>query len=184
MNENKAAQPSQPSAPAPQSNKSERIVFSSCPSTLEEFRALEQADLSTPFKTAALTVLALTYFERDKELCYSMLQFISGPREMSPAEKQFINDRFMDGKSYIAKSYFEGATPANDYTPAQPLTVTVSENPYSYDNAGYAKLFIASGGADSPRHVMLRNAKDGKWYLWEQFLLSGIREPESSNPWA
>jgi len=30
----------------------------------------------------------------------------------------------------------------------------------------------------------MRNAKDGKWYLWEQFLLVGIRPPESTNPWA
>ena len=42
----------------------------------------------------------------------------------------------------------------------------------------------ACGGADSPRPVKLRLAKDGRWYLWEQYLLTGIREPESSNPWA
>ena len=82
------------------------------------------------------------------------------------------------------RSYFNGATPQNDYAPSEPYTVTVSENPYSRDNAGYLKLFIRSGGADSPRYVTLRNAKDGKWYLWEQFLLSDIRAPESTNPWA
>ena len=49
---------------------------------------------------------------------------------------------------------------------------------------GMLKLFIASGGADSPRQVEVRLAKDGKWYLWEQFLLSDIRQPESANPWA
>ena len=68
--------------------------------------------------------------------------------------------------------------------PSQPYTVTVSENPYSYQNEGYAKMFIRSGGADSPREVLLRKAKDGKWYLWEQFILVGIRQPESQNPWA
>ena len=26
--------------------------------------------------------------------------------------------------------------------------------------------------------------KDGKWYLWEQYLLTGIREPQSADPWA
>lgn len=50
--------------------------------------------------------------------------------------------------------------------------------------APYSEMFIPSGGADDPRPVKLRQAKDGKWYLWEQFLLTGIREPESSNPWA
>lgn len=30
----------------------------------------------------------------------------------------------------------------------------------------------------------VRQAKDGKWYLWEQYLLTGIRQPEGSDPWA
>ena len=37
---------------------------------------------------------------------------------------------------------------------------------------------------DNPREVKLRLAKDGRWYLWEQMILVGIREPESANPWA
>jgi len=45
-------------------------------------------------------------------------------------------------------------------------------------------LYLQSGGADSPRGVQLRLAKDGKWYLWEQYLLADIRPPESTNPWA
>jgi hypothetical protein len=82
---------------------------------------------------------------------------------------------------YVPRSYFKGATPQNDYLPSQPYTITVSENPYPYP---FAKLSIRSGGADSPREVLLRLAADGKWYLWEEFLLVGIRAPESSNPWA
>ena len=63
-------------------------------------------------------------------------------------------------------------------------SINVSENPYSYQNEGYATLYVNSGGADSPRSVQLRLAKDGKWYLWEQYLLAEIRKPESENPWA
>ena len=37
-----------------------------------------------------------------------------------------------------------------------------SENPHSYDVQGMAKLFIPSGGADSPRPIQLCKAKDGK----------------------
>ena len=95
----------------------------------------------------------------------------------------FIADRFRDS-DYVPRSYFEGSTPTNDYTPAEPYTIVVSENPYSYQNEGYATLYITSGGADSPRSVQMRKAKDGKWYLWEQFFLVGIRQPESANPWA
>ena len=39
-------------------------------------------------------------------------------------------------------------------------------------------------GADSAREIVLREAKDGKWYLWDQFILSDVRKPESENPWA
>ncbi|MBR6102427.1 MAG: hypothetical protein IKP95_08365 [Ruminococcus sp.] len=165
-------------------NKTETITFAKLPDTLEEFKALPQAALTSPFDTAALTVLALCFYPKDKQLCFDMLDAIKGPRPLSQQEKSFINDRFMDGKDYVPRSYFVGATPQNDYTPSEPYSIKVKENPYSYDNENYAKLFITSGGADSDRYVTLRFAKDGKWYLWEQYLLPDIRKPESTNPWA
>ena len=165
------------------SNKSENIVFAALPETYEQFTALPQAAMSNPFDTAAMTVLALCFYPQDKELSLRMLDFLRGPRPLSPAEKQFIKDRFSDS-DYVPRSYFTGATPANDYQPSQPYTVKVSENPYTYANEGYAKMFLTSGGADNPREIVLRLAKDGKWYLWDQMILVGIRAPESTNPWA
>lgn len=164
------------------SNGSVNVVFQSLPETLDGFKALPQAALSSPFDTAALTVLALCFYPKDRELSLAMLEYLRGPRPLSQMDKQFIRDRFMD-KDYVPRSYFKGAVPGNDYCPDEPYTITVKENPYSYEQEGYAKLFLTSGGADSDRYVQLRKAKDGKWYLWEQFLLAGIREPESSNPW-
>ena len=164
-------------------NKKEKIVFNSLPSTFEEFASLPQAALSTPFDTAAMTVLAFCYYPQNKDLALQMVNYLRGPRPLSGGDISFIADRFRDS-DYVPRSYFEGSTPANDYTPAEPYTIVVSENPYSYQNEGYATLYITSGGADSPRSVQMRKAKDGKWYLWEQFILVGIRQPESSNPWA
>ena len=164
-------------------NKKEKIVFSSLPSTFEEFTSLPQAALSTPFETAAMTVLAFCYYPQNKELALQMVNYLKGPRPLSGGDISFIADRFRDS-DYVPRSYFEGSTPANDYTPAEPYTIIVSESPYSYQNEGYATLYITSGGADSPRSVQMRKAKDGKWYLWEQFILVGIRQPESANPWA
>ena len=164
-------------------NKKEKIVFRNLPSTFEEFASLPQAALSTPFDTAAMTVLAFCYYPQNKDLALQMVNYLRGPRPLSGGDMSFIADRFRDS-DYVPRSYFEGSTPANDYTPAEPYTIFVSENPYSYQNEGYATLYITSGGADSPRSVQMRKAKDGKWYLWEQFILVGIRQPESSNPWA
>ena len=164
-------------------NKKEKIVFRNLPSTFEEFTSLPQAALSTPFDTAAMTVLAFCYYPQNKDLALQMVNYLRGPRPLSGGDMSFIADRFRDS-DYVPRSYFEGSTPANDYTPAEPYTIVVSENPYSYQNEGYATLYITSGGADSPRSVQMRKAKDGKWYLWEQFILVGIRQPESANPWA
>ena len=165
-------------------NKSERVVFNSLPETYEQFISLPQASLSTPFQTAAMTVLAFCFYPKDSELCYRMIDFLRGPRPMNGSDKQFIADRFRD-KDYVPRSYFAGATPSNDYRPVAPYTVELRENQYTYSVDGMAKLFIPSGGADDPRPIQLRKAKDGKWYLWEySSILLGIRQPESANPWA
>ncbi len=161
----------------------ERIIFNSIPESLDDFKALAEAEQSSPFGTAALTVLAFCAYPKNKELSLQMIDLLRGPRPLSVMDKQFIADRFR-GKDYVPRSYFEGATPQNDYQPAKPYTIAVSENPYSYQNEGYATLYITSGGADSPRSIQLRLAKDGKWYLWEQYILADIRKPESENPWA
>lgn len=161
----------------------QRITFYDLPETLEVFKVMAEAKQDTPFGTAALTVLAFCVYPENKELSLQMLDFLRGPRPLSVMDKQFIADRFRD-KDYVPRSYFDGATPENNYQPSEPYTITVSENPYSYQNEGYATLYVTSGGADSPRSVQLRLAKDGKWYLWEQYLLADIRKPESENPWA
>ena len=150
---------------------------------MDAFKKLPSAQLATPYDTAALTVVALCVYPVNRELSLQMLDYLRGPRPLSEYDKQFIRDRFMD-KDYVPRSYFNGASPANDYMPSSPYTVTVLSNPYSFEQEGMAKLFLTSGGADSPRPVSLRLAKDGKWYLWEQYLLSDIRKPESENPWA
>lgn len=163
--------------------KKERLVLGTLPNTLAELTALPQAGQTTPFETAALTVAALCAYPKDKEAALEMLDYLRGPRPLNGMEKQFIADRFRDS-DYVPRSYLEGATPANDYAPSTPYAVSVQENDYSYTEAGYARLLIASGGADSPRPLTFRLAKDGRWYLWEQSLLVGIRQPESKNPWA
>ena len=175
--------PPQQSAPQTSGNRTVDVVFAKLPDNFAGFTALPQAAMANPFDTAALTVLALCFYPQDKDTCIQMLNFLKGPQPLSTYEQQFLRDRFMDA-DYVPRSYFAGAVPNNIYMPSQPYTVRVSENPYSYQDQGYAKLYLTSGGADSPRPIQLRLAKDGKWYLWEQFLLAGIRPPESSNPWA
>lgn len=162
----------------------ENFTFHELPKTLAELKALPEAALDDPYKTAALTVCALCVYSKDRDNGKEMLNFLRGPRPMSGMDIQFLNDRFIDGKWYIPFSFFAGATPANEYTPSKPYSLLVRSNQYSDANQGYKKLFVQSGGADSLRAITLRLAADGKWYLWEQELLAGIRVPQSQNPWA
>lgn len=171
-------------------NKAEVFTFNTLPKSVSE---LMQYSMTSPFETAALVVCALDCYEvQSPDNFYAMLQYLMGGAElqpMSPLTKSLIRDRMLQNGKYafIGKSYMEGATPENNYTPMKPYTVTVSENPYSYTQQGYAKLFIRSGGADSIRSVQLRQTKTGKWVLWSDtvmWLLPDIRQPESSNPWA
>ena len=113
-----------------------------------------------------------------------MLNWLRGPRPLSGMDISFLNDRFRDG-THVPFSYFEGAKPENNYTPDEPYKLTIFTNPYSDDNEGYMKVFLESGGADNPREIVLRQrGSDGKWFLWEQFILVSIRDPKSADPWA
>lgn len=166
-------------------NKKETFTFVALPESLAEMQSLPEAAMDDPYKTAALTVCAVCAYAADKNVGAEMLNWLRGPRPLSGGDISFLNDRFRDGKTYVPFSYFKGATPDNDYTPDEPFTLTVESNPYSDANEGYKKLFVRSSGADNPREIVLRmRGSDGKWFLWEQFILVGIRDPKSADPWA
>lgn len=165
--------------------KRETFTFSALPESLAEMQALPEAKLDTPFATAALTVLALCAYAADRSTGTEMLNWLRGPRPLNGQDISFLNDRFRDGKTYLPFTYFAGSTPDNNYTPAQPYKVTIESNHVSTEEQGYMKLFIPCGGADSPRPIKLRQrGSDGKWFLWEQYLLTGVRTPKEADPWA
>ena len=161
------------------------ITFPKLPETLAELQALPEAGRKTPADAAALAVAALCLYPRDKETCIQMLNWLRGPRPLSEMDKQFLRDRFMDGKDYVPRSYFTGAKPENNYTPGSPLTLVFKDRASQPVEKEYRILEIRSGGADSPRSVTLRlKPSTGEWFLWEQMLLAGIRVPVSQDEWA
>lgn len=61
----------------------------------------------------------------------------------------------------------------------------LEKNYMSGEEKDYMKLFIPCGGADDPRPIKMRQrGSDGKWFLWEQYLLTGVRTPKEADPWA
>lgn len=165
--------------------KKESFSFNALPESLAEMQNLPEASLDSPFATAALTVCAMCAYAADPNIGVEMLNWLRGPRPLGGTELSFLKDRFRDGKTYVPFSYFKGATPENEYTPDMPFSITIEAGPYADANEGYKKLHVKSGGADNPREIILRQrGSDGKWFLWDQFILVGIREPKSADPWA
>ncbi len=165
-------------------NRSESFSFCGIPSNADELKRLDEASLDSPFKTAALTLLALCRYKESAEDAIAMLDFLKGPENVSPYEKQFFKERLYE-KEYIPFSYFDGATVQNGYTPSQPLTVSVYENPYSFDNEHWATLWVKSSGADNMRSLKFRQKPStGEWFLNDIQCLSEIRLPAEKDPWA
>lgn len=163
--------------------KKETFIFAALPESLSQLQALPEAQMQTPYQTAALTVCALCAYAADKKAGTEMLNWLRGPRPLSNFDLSFLDDRLRDGKTYVPFSYFSGAAPENDYMPTQPFTLNVESNPTSDDVQGYFKVTVRSGGADSPRSIQLRQKADGTWVLWEQYLMADIRLPKSIYPW-
>ena len=160
------------------------FAFQSVPDNAEQLKQLPEASLDSPFKTAALAMLAFLKFGEDPESVWGMLDFLKGPETVSPFEKQFFRDR-LKGKEYKAASFFEGASVQNGYTPSRPLRITVEDNPYSYSTENYAVLYVRSAGADSPRPVKLRKKPStGQWFINEMQCFADIRVPAEADPWA
>lgn len=92
----------------------EKFTFNSIPKSLEELQALPEANLDSPYKTAALSLLVLCNYKNDVELTHTMLNYLREPEPLRPFEKQFLKDK-LRGKEYKTFSFFEGANNALEF---------------------------------------------------------------------
>ena len=165
-------------------NSSQTFTFSNIPNSVAELQAFPESSLDSPFKTTALVLLVLCNYERDENNTIEMLNFLKGPESVSTYERQFLKER-LNGKFYKPFSFFAGTSPKNGYIPTEPFTITVYENPYSFDNENWATMWLKSSGADNDREIKLRRKPStNQWFLNDIQCLSDIRIPESEDPWA
>ena len=175
-------------------NKRETITFKSFPQNVAELQALPEANLASPYGTAALAIAAMCAYGTNPQAVVDMLNFLRGPSLMSPHDVQFLRDR-LKGKEFKTFSFFEGAMPQNNYTPVKPYRVTVFDNPHSWvsedssqSSTGpvqYARLLMQSSGADSPRFITMRlKPSTNQWFLVDHQLLPDIRIPAAADAWA
>ena len=171
---------------APSGNNTKTVTISALPQNAAELKAMPEFSQTDPLSVAAFTVAAFNRYAASREDGKEMVNLLKGPEPLSVREMQFINDRFMDGKDYVTRSYFAGTSPDNNYTPAVPYTVEIIEYSNSRENAGYIRFYLKSSGADSPRPLLLRQKPStGEWFLWEfEAILAGIRMPKAEDKWA
>ena len=98
-----------------------RITLPTLPTTEQAFSALTQNGTTVPEQVCAYLLCALHLYTLDPEAGIAAMNQLRGPRPMTPYDGQFLRDR-LRGKAYLPQSYFHGASPANNYTPAQPQT--------------------------------------------------------------
>lgn len=162
-------------------------TFNTIPASVEEFKASPYFDLSNEHNTFAMFIVALKIYSENPELGNECIDVLRGPVPMSSYDKSFIKDRFM-GKKYLANAYFEGATPANGYTPSMPLTIVTQIDSAPQYTAGedYRRVFVKQDGFDNPRYATFRLKKsENKWFISEYSgILSGVKQPAAEDPWA
>lgn len=159
------------------------VIVNVLPKTLNEFTAMPQMDLSVPQNTAAMFLIALHVFVKNRKLGKSMIDMLKGPVPLNAHEEAFLVDRIRD-KPYLPMVYFDGATPKNNYSPDTPLRLQVFDDFREHPEEGFIRLFLETTGADAKRPITLRQ-KDNKWYLWEySSILMGVRIPARDDPWA
>ncbi len=125
------------------------------------------------------------YFSKDP--VREMFEYINGPSESMDIAKAQMDNAISSMKSAIQacgenvyKSYFNGATPKNNYTPDEPFVLEMYKGPYyieaketiTGERPTTYMILVKSGGADSEKYIDVYEQKEnGIWYSFEnQFM--------------
>ena len=179
------------------------FTFPTVPKTYED---IVQYKLDSPYKTMALLFMAYrTWTPDNPDDCLQMMDYLTNTKSDSgktDAEghklavpcseynywKSFVKDRMTQNNKYryIGNAYLGGATPSNDYTPTEPITVTVRQSVYDPYKAAEGQspelkqVLIHIAGADNDRYGLFYQDQRGDWRVfsdnWEG-LLADVQTP-------
>lgn len=166
-------------------------VIPSIPSNVDSLLEIRDSLATTPEGGAAFFVLAMYLKAMESDLAMPAFtigmdssQLRNDPRgyrgfSPSASYNDFIN-RYLPRAPYIAFSYFQGALPENGYAVGNTdLVVQTIRNPYSEIAEDEIKVFVYSGGADTPRPITLKRNNRGLWKAKNSnSLFVGVRAPE------
>lgn len=152
-----------------------KVTFERIPKSFDEFETAASVMVLDAEQTAALFILALTMYVEDSGEGLKAIAYLKEDT-LSNRDIAFLRDRLAD-KKYLPFSYYDGASPENKYAVSAPFVVDITGDKRDAAAAGYKKVFVACGSADTPRPVTLVQ-KENRFYLWEySSILSGIRKP-------
>jgi len=141
------------------------FTYYNLPENVQDLQDLPEANRKDAYGVAAMTVAALCRYETNPEECFKMLNWLKGEEPLTSFEKEFLRDR-LQGKGYKPRSYFEGATPGNGYTPTMPYRLTPVTNPYTFKEDGWATVSLRPNGDEKLRAIKLCQKKStGEWFL-------------------
>ncbi|MCR5796464.1 MAG: Ig-like domain-containing protein [Eubacterium sp.] len=118
-----------------------------------------------------------------KDPVRDMFEYLNGPAETMNLAKvtqdngiQSMKDAIQSCGSNVYKSYFEGASPDNDYTPSKPYVLKMYRGPYyipaketiTGKRPTTYMIFAQSKGADSPIYMdVYYSTKNSRWYSYQ-----------------
>jgi hypothetical protein len=152
------------------------VTFTNVPSSYEEFEALYTNFLGkTPHGTAAMMVMAMEIYGRDREMGKQCIELINYPSNVNSVIPR-LNDKYGTSQyapendsyhqRYLPAAVLKGATPQNGYTPQQPYTVEMKASVNKHQ-----ELQIVGSGRVMYLYVM------GKGWDTEQRSVEIIRQP-------
>jgi hypothetical protein len=161
------------------------------PTTMDDFNAIRDEIANSPEGGAAVFILAMLMFDKDKKLGEQALTVAldrSNLSESMMGYKGFIPsnsikyhiDRF-SSKTYWGRAYIEGTSPDNAYQLPAELNVLIGRNAYSQLSNGDIKVFVKCSGADTPRPIALRVNDKGIWKAVEcSSMFLDMRAPQQT----
>ena len=173
-------------------------TFSTIPTNVEELKQYNISGDDGRYKVLALYIMSLRTWKPENQTdCEEMIGYLCN-KQLSVYEKQRLADQMKKGKQYLylGNAFLNGATPANNYTPAQPYSVTLTQDSVVDEDQVYIpanpsiptpdqyRAFIFCQASDSGKWIdVYKSSKDGNWYMYKWMdLITSIKAPASSNP--
>ena len=173
-------------------------TFSTIPTNVEELKQYNISGDDGRYKVLALYIMSLRTWKPENQTdCEEMIGYLCN-KQLSVYEKQRLAEQMKKSKQYLylGNAFLNGATPANDYTPSQPYSITLTQDSVVDEDQIYIpanpsipspdqyRAFIYFKASDSGKWIdVYKSSKDGNWYMYKWMdLITSIKAPASSNP--